>query len=61
MPRRRACSRSLDADTANALDEIFSARAELLYAGSGPARTTLATADRQRVFAMLERFAKAHA
>jgi hypothetical protein len=54
-------SRPLDPDTSAALDEIFSARAELLYAGGGPARTTLATADRQRVFTMIERFARSHA
>jgi hypothetical protein len=54
-------SRPLDPDTSAALDEIFSARAELLYAGGGPAPTALATADRQRVFTMLERFAKSHA
>jgi hypothetical protein len=55
-------SRSLDAETAKAIDELFAARAELLYAGAGhggPA--TFAHEDRSKWLRALDRFEKAHA
>ena len=54
-------SRALDDETSAGLDEIFNARAELLYAGSGPDRGAITADDRRRVLGTLERFAKSHA
>ena len=52
----------LDAETARAIDELFAARAELLYAGAGHGgETTFAHEDRSRWLRALERFEKAHA
>ena len=52
-------SRKLDDETNAGLDEIFNARAELLYAGAGPDQGTITADDRQRVLATLERFSAA--
>jgi hypothetical protein len=52
--------RALDDETAGQIEEIFNARAELLYAGSGPPPATLSQADRTRILAALDRFIKHH-
>jgi hypothetical protein len=55
-------SRPLDPDTARAIEEVFAARAELLYAGVGRGtQTTFGDDDRSKWVAALERFEKAHA
>lgn len=52
-----------DADTADIIDEVFNARAELLFAGGGrdASRGADADADRARVLAALEKFGRNHA
>ena len=57
-----ACAaRRLDAETAEAVAEIFNARAELLYAGGGGGGDgRLSTGERDRVLATLERFSSAN-
>ena len=59
---REACAtRRLDPETAAAVAEIFSARAELLYAGHGGGEAgPITSADRERVLATIERFSTAH-
>ena len=52
----------LDAETAGAIDELFAARAELLYAGAGRGlQTVFGNDDRAKWLRALERFEKAHA
>lgn len=51
-----------DVDTAEVVEEIFNARAELLYAGGGTGPGSgVPAATRQRVLAVLEKFEKSHA
>lgn len=57
MARRAS---AVDDETAAQIEEIFNARAELLYAGSAPAGRTLPQDDRARVLAALDRFTKSH-
>jgi hypothetical protein len=55
-------SRVLDAETAAAIDELFAARAELLYAGAGRGvESSVASDDRAKWLRALERFEKANA
>lgn len=53
-------ARPLDEETSARIEEIFNARAELLYAGSAPEGRALTAGDRARVLAALERFTKNH-
>lgn len=47
--------RNLEPDTAACVEEIFNARAELLYAGAGSAPRAVPPADRKRVLAVIDR------
>ncbi len=51
----------LDEQSAADVDEIFNARAELLYAGAGPAARSISASDRERVVAAVERLLSSHA
>ena len=53
-------SRALDPATAEVIDEIFSARAELLYAGTAGGEGGRGSMDRQRVRQALATFEKSH-
>jgi hypothetical protein len=57
-----ACrSRQLDEETGAAVEEIFTARAELLYAGHGTGDNgQISPADRERLLAAVSRFEKSH-
>ena len=50
-------SRPLDEETAAGIEEIFSKRAELLYAGSGRSDGRVSESDRDRALTALERYA----
>lgn len=50
-----------DAATAEVIDEVFDARAELLFAGGGRDESRVAGDDRARVLAVLETFGRNHA
>ena len=50
-----------DAATAEVIDEIFNARAELLFAGGGRDESLVSGDDRARVLAALEKFGRDHA
>ena len=50
-----------DTATAEVLEEIFDARAELLFAGGGRDESRVSGDDRARVLAVLERFGRHHA
>ena len=54
-------SSDLDEETASGIDEIFSKRAELLYAGSAPSDGRVSQSDRDRALTALERFQESHA
>jgi hypothetical protein len=54
-------SARLDAPTAEVIEEIFSARAEMLYAGGARSDGATSDATRQRVLAALEQLGKAYA
>lgn len=54
-------SRRVDEETAAEIDELFSARAELLYAGAGGSHEQLNRRDRERLISALERFEKGNA
>jgi hypothetical protein len=54
-------SRALDAETAAGVERIFSARAELLYAGMNGGRETLTATDRRSILETLARFERSHA
>lgn len=54
-------SRSLDAATAETIEDLFNARAELLYAGGGAGSDAVPPAERARVLSALETFEKSHA
>ncbi len=54
-------SRRVDDETAKGLDEIFTSRAALLYAGGGAHDESISATDRARVLTTLERFEKADA
>ena len=49
-------SRQLDAETAEGVERIFSARAELLYAGMSGGGGRLSADERRGVLATLEKF-----
>jgi hypothetical protein len=56
-----ACaSRRLDAETAEAVAEIFNARAELLYAGGGAGDGRISATERDRVLATISKFSGAN-
>lgn len=50
-----------DTDTAEIIEEVFNARAELLFAGGGRDERRGSTDDRARVLAALEKFGRNHA
>ena len=54
-------SRELDAEIAAGIDEIFSKRAELLYAGSAGSDGRVSESERDRALTTLERFQERHA
>ena len=54
-------SRALDEETAAGIDEIFSKRAELLYAGSSRGDGRVSESERDRALTTLERFQDSHA
>lgn len=54
-------SRRLDEETAAGIDEIFSKRAELLYAGSAVSDGTVSVSEKDRALTTLERFREANA
>ena len=54
-------SRALDEETAAGIDEIFSKRAELLYAGSAGNDGRISENERDRALTVLERFQESHA
>lgn len=54
-------SRSLDPGTAEAIEDLFNARAELLYAGTGGRGDALSAADRARFLSALDTFEKSDA
>ena len=54
-------SRTLDAETATGIDEIFSRLGELVYAGAGRDGGRVSSADRDRFLTTLENFTSAHA
>ena len=49
-------SRKLDPESGEVIDEIFSARAELLYAGAAVRGEALSSHDRTRILRVLETF-----
>jgi hypothetical protein len=49
-------SRSLDAGTAEAIEDLFNARAELVYAGTGGRSESLSAAERARFLSALNTF-----
>ena len=51
-------ARALDEETATQIEEIFNARAELLYAGGGAQSTTVSPADRSKLLGALDRMMK---
>jgi hypothetical protein len=51
----------LDESAAETIEEIFSARAELHYAGGGSGDGRISTADRERVLGALKQLEKSHA
>ncbi|MEO8352523.1 MAG: BatD family protein [Chthoniobacteraceae bacterium] len=51
----------LDEQSTADVNEIFNARAELLYAGAGPAAHSIPPSDRERVLAAVERLLSSHA
>ena len=53
-------SRALDEETAAGIDEIFSKRAELLYAGSSRSDGRISESERDRALTTLERFQEGH-
>lgn len=56
-----ACrSRQLDPGTIEAVQQIFDARAELLYAGNGHSSEPLSAIERDRVLATISQFEKSH-
>lgn len=56
-----ACrTRKLEAETEEAVAEIFNARAELLYAGNGGGDGRISTSERDRVLATIEKFSSAN-
>ena len=54
-------ARTLDEETAAGIEEIFSKRAELLYAGSARSDGRISENDKDRALTALERFQEAHA
>lgn len=54
-------SRPLDAATAETIEDLFNARAELLYAGRAAGGDAVPPAERARVLSALETFEKSHA
>ncbi len=54
-------SRALDEETAAGIDEIFSKRAELLYAGTSGGDGRVSESERDRALTTLERFQESHA
>ncbi len=52
---------TLSAESAAVIDEIFSSRAELLYAGGGRRDGRVAEPDRERVMEALQELEKSHA
>ncbi len=54
-------SRALDEETAAGIDEIFSKRAELLYAGSSRGEGRVSESERDRALTVIERFQESHA
>ncbi len=54
-------SRELDDETAAGIDEIFSKRVEMLYAGSSRGDGRVSESDKDRALTALERFQEAHA
>ena len=59
-PTARA-SRSLDEETGAGIDEIFSKRAELLYAGSARSDGRVSESEKDRALTALERFSEGYA
>jgi hypothetical protein len=53
-------SGKLSASTAEVIDEIFAARAELLYAGGGSVEGSVTAAERERVLGALQELEKSH-
>ena len=54
-------TRALDEETAAGIDEIFSKRAELLYAGSARGDGRVSQSEKDRALTALERFSEGHA
>ena len=54
-------SRKLDSETAEGVERIFNARAELLYAGTGGHGGSLSADERRSVMATVERFERSPA
>ena len=54
-------SHRLDPETADAVERIFSSRAELLYAGAGGSGAALSADERKRLIAAVETLEKCHA
>ena len=54
-------TRALDDETAAGIDEIFSKRAELLYAGSARGDGRVSQGERDRALTAIERFSEGHA
>ena len=54
-------ARALDDETASGIDDIFSKRAELLYAGSARDDGRISQSDRDRALTAIERFQEGHA
>ena len=54
-------TRVLDEETAAGIDEIFSRRAELLYAGSARGDGRVSQSEKDRALTALERFSEGHA